>query len=75
MKNVYVSVPIIARSRYVETVESEAVKHTNTTPRHTSPAAGSLLDTAVRITLRNYSFEHKNVLAGLTLRLFVHFYN
>ena len=75
MKNMYVSVPIIARSRYVETVESEAVKHTNTTPRHTSPAAGSLLDTAVRITLRNYSFEHKNVLAGLTLRLFVHFYN
>ena len=72
----HVSVPIIARrSRYVETVESEAVKHTNTTPRHTSPAAGSLLDTAVRITLRNYSFEHKNVLAGLTLRLFVHFYN
>ena len=74
----YVPVPIIARSRYVyvETVESEAVKHTNTTPpRHTSPAAGSLLDTAVRITLRNYSFEHKNVLAGLTLRLFVHFYN
>ena len=48
----YVPVPIIARSRYVETVESKAVKYTNTTPDTRGEPGGRL---AARHGCQNYT--------------------